>query len=363
MALTFILGPTTLTWRRSVQCGHSAEITTDTLWDDFLESFCETWVHSPELTTSDVAPAVQILTANVPSLSLANASMLKHVEGISIILTTDELPPQDLSKTIDLTADDDDANNWSLFTPCASVLPLVSPPPVTVSAPKNAENVSIVLAANEVPADPSSTISNVSLANDCALPTPPTPESFTAIVPFHHPLHAYAQSRKRMHGYNADDEHEPVALPPPVEDSSGPLTPVRLHQSPPSIHPATPHRAVLHNAISLQLPSQSLPHAIKLTATVTYDATDLTFPTPLSPRRSLSHPCLKTPSPNSPLSLSLAVDNISPDALPENVELSLDDLDNTPGAVLLPSRPPSPSVAPPSPPQNHPFPLSQMTTA
>ncbi|KAH9008507.1 hypothetical protein EDB85DRAFT_2066323 [Lactarius pseudohatsudake] len=86
-ALAFISGPATLVWRRTA---------TDTLWDDFLESFL-----------SVVAPAVQISTANVPSPSLAEASTLKQ--------------------TIDLTADDDKADDWSLFAPCVPAPPPRNP--------------------------------------------------------------------------------------------------------------------------------------------------------------------------------------------------------------------------------------------
>ncbi|KAH9009711.1 hypothetical protein EDB85DRAFT_2243364 [Lactarius pseudohatsudake] len=265
LALAFISGPTTLAWRRSIRCGRSTELAADTLWNDFLESFCETWVHSPESTASVVAPAVSTQTANAPSPSLAAVSTLKRVDDISIVLTKNELPPQHLSETIDQTADDEDVDDWASFAPrtelatpppfiaitdqtppplhpprkprpasSISLLDLVKPvdePPRLLYAPVHTAPVSLVPASTELreedpqtdaandgpslapctsapPPIPPSAISDVPLTDERALPTPPsTPESFTAIVPLRHPLHPYALSKKREHEYDADDEH------------------------------------------------------------------------------------------------------------------------------------------------------------
>ncbi|KAH9010162.1 hypothetical protein EDB85DRAFT_1902370 [Lactarius pseudohatsudake] len=425
-ALALISGPATLAWRRSIRCDRSTEAT-DTLWDDFLESFCETWVHSPESTVSVVAPAVQISTANIPSPSLAVASTLKRVEDISIILATDELSPQCLSGTIDLTADDDEADDWSLFAPCTSappprnphrpfsprlaspitsildlVRPVDEPPrlldtlvhpapvsPVPASTESREEDISIILNADEVPAVLFPTVSGAPLTNERALPTPPrTPKPFTAIVPLRHPLHAYALSRKREHEYDADDEHayprkhphiqitrryrplprqyrhvrRPIAFPPPVDDSSGLFTSARPRQSSPSGRLTTPRRAVLHNAISRQLPSRSFPATIDLAADDACNATDLAFFTHISSHRSSSHPCLPSPpvltsprtpfsglhslSPDSPLGLSLALDETPRLSSSEIADSTLDDIDNAANTVLFTSRPPSPSFTP-----------------
>ncbi|KAH9017488.1 hypothetical protein EDB85DRAFT_2016028 [Lactarius pseudohatsudake] len=127
MALAFISGPATLTWKRNIRCGRSTEAATDTLWDDFLESFCETWIHSPESMISIVDPTIQTSTTDIPSPSLAAASTLKRVEEISTILTADELSPQQLSESIDQTTDDDDNDDWSSFAPGTSALPPTSP--------------------------------------------------------------------------------------------------------------------------------------------------------------------------------------------------------------------------------------------
>ncbi|KAH9046138.1 hypothetical protein EDB84DRAFT_1435710 [Lactarius hengduanensis] len=127
LALAFISGPTTLAWRRSARCELSTEATIDTLWENFIESFCETRVYPPESTVLIAAPTLPTSTANVPSPSLAEASTLKRVENISIILATDELSPRCLSETIDPTADDDGTDDWALFAPRTFAPPTISP--------------------------------------------------------------------------------------------------------------------------------------------------------------------------------------------------------------------------------------------
>ncbi|KAH9010158.1 hypothetical protein EDB85DRAFT_2161768 [Lactarius pseudohatsudake] len=327
MALAFISGPITLAWKHSIRRGDPTETDIDALWQDFLESFCETWVHSPESTISAVVPIVQISTASVPSPSLAATSTPKHTDDISIILPTIEPPTRCLSETIDLTADDDDG--WTLFAPCVSAPPPISPPPshrvhrsispattrdespdppltltldlsATDSAAQQDEELryattstadcnDATLVTSRVPA-----ISDVPLADERALPTPPrTPKSFAAIVPRHHPLHAYALLRKREHGYEADDEHayprkrpctqlarccrplprqyryvrRPITLPPPVDDSSGlskpaldpphPAQPAESQPSPPSLAfaPPSPRTVVMVDSIGLPTPA------------------------------------------------------------------------------------------------------------
>ncbi|KAH9028293.1 hypothetical protein EDB85DRAFT_2148021 [Lactarius pseudohatsudake] len=122
LALAFISGPTTLAWRRSIRCGCTTEVTTDTLWNDFLESFCETWVYSPEATTPVIAPEMPTSPA-VPSPLPAAASTLKRIDDILIVFTADDLPPRHLSETIDQTVDEDDADDWSSIAPGTSALP------------------------------------------------------------------------------------------------------------------------------------------------------------------------------------------------------------------------------------------------
>ncbi|KAH9029474.1 hypothetical protein EDB85DRAFT_2251285 [Lactarius pseudohatsudake] len=419
MALGFILGPITLAWKRSIRRGDPTETDIDALWQDFLESFCETWVHSPESTISAVVPVVQISTASVPSPSLAATSTPKHTDDISIILPKTEPPTRCLSETIDLTADDDDG--WTLFAPCVSAPPPISPPPsrsvhrsisptvtattrdespdppltltldlsATDSAAQQDEELryattstadcnDATLVTSRVPA-----ILDVPLADERALPTPPrTPKSFAAIVPRHHPLHAYALSRKREHGYEADDEHayprkrpctqlarrcrplprqyryvrRSITLPPPVDDSSGlsnpaldpphpaqPAesqpsppslafappsrtvvmvdsiglpTPTPIYQSPTSVRPAQPRRAILHAAIPLQLSSQPSSDAADLAADVERTPANPAFFI-LSSRYSPSHPRL----PSRPVSppRSAEINAISPSSRSPNL--------------------------------------------
>ncbi|KAH9014250.1 hypothetical protein EDB85DRAFT_2214673 [Lactarius pseudohatsudake] len=227
LALAFISGPTTLAWRRSIRCSRTTEVTTDTLWDDFLELFCETWVHSPESTVSIVAPAVQISTANVPSPSLAEASTLKRVEDISIILATDELSPRCLLETIDLTADDDEADDWSLFAPRVP-----APPPRNPRcpfSPRLASPVASILDSvkpvNERPPPPRSTYCSASpivpvttrdSSSDPPLPLIETPDLSTT-----------ASAAQRA-------EERPVAIPVDVDHVQVPSNPnlINCHGAP-----------------------------------------------------------------------------------------------------------------------------------
>ncbi|KAH9014641.1 hypothetical protein EDB84DRAFT_1680107 [Lactarius hengduanensis] len=353
MALSLISGPETLTWRRSVRCGLSTEATIDTLWEDFVESFCEAWVYSPESTISAVAPAVQIST-DVPSPSPAAASTLKRVEDISTVLTTDELPPRHLSETIDQTADEDDADDRTSFSPhtalsapppfiaiidqtlptrkprpaspIVSLLDLVKPvnepphllyapihpapvSPVPASTESRAEDISIVLAAHEDPAVPSPAISNESLMNDCALPTPPRSANMNT---------TQIMSTRTLVNAPIPNLHVAAAL---CHDSTGTglSAPVRLYPSSPSVHLATPRRAVLHNAINLA-------------TTVACDAANLAFPTPLSPHRSSSPPRLPSRPVSPPILSSLDV-GINDNVLKKRgIDLKFDPLPCSPAA-------------------------------
>ncbi|KAH9009351.1 hypothetical protein EDB84DRAFT_1571258 [Lactarius hengduanensis] len=100
--------PKTDAWIHDAQSRDSG-LTDEIVWNDFLDSFCETWIYSPKSTISVVAPIVQPLT-EVPSLSPAIASTLKH-------------------GTIDLT--EDDADDWTLFAPRTSAPPPISPSSLT----------------------------------------------------------------------------------------------------------------------------------------------------------------------------------------------------------------------------------------
>ncbi|KAH9038187.1 hypothetical protein EDB85DRAFT_1888046 [Lactarius pseudohatsudake] len=435
-ALAFISGPATLTWRRSIRCGRSTETATDALWDDFVESFCETWVvYPPESTVSVVAPAVQISTANVPSPSLAEASTLKRVENISIILATDELSPRCLSETIDPTADDDEADDWTLFaprtsappprnplhpfsprlaSPMASILELVKPideqprPPRSTcrsdspTDPATTRNKSSdsPLPLTMTP-DPSATASAVQRAEESPVTSPIKVEDGETFITSPQASDETRTKRKRGANGKVDTRsskrvrtqtarrsvqlprkiryvHQPTTLPPPVDDSSGLFTPARSRPSPPSVQLTTPRRTILHDDISLQLPSQSPPDTIDPTADVECNTTDLAFstslPSPhfLSPPRLLSRPVsppilsspgvgmndngLKREASTSDLALylrspteirpSLALGNPLPTSPSNVIDLTLAAVNDAANAILSASSPPSPSPDP-----------------
>ncbi|KAH9020586.1 hypothetical protein EDB85DRAFT_2278728 [Lactarius pseudohatsudake] len=334
-ALAFISGPVTLTWKYNIQRSRSPEIATDTLWDDFLESFCEAWVYSPEPTISVVAPTVQTSTADISSSSLAAVSTLKRVDDISIVLTKNELPPRHLSETIDQTADEDETDDRSSFAPCTSAPPPISPSssPFDRASP-----------INEPPRAPfqtrGQTVPVTTHDESSNLPPTVTLDLSTIVSTAQHPVAAPVKiddgeilaipphasdgtTRKREHSYEAEDEHayprkhprtqlarrcrplprqyryvrQPITLPPPVDDSSGPFAPVRLYQSSPSVRLTTPRRAVLHDAISLRLPSRSFPAAIDPAADINDAADAVLFPSrPPSPSLAPALPSAHLPA-------------------------------------------------------------------
>ncbi|KAH9161099.1 hypothetical protein EDB89DRAFT_2159248 [Lactarius sanguifluus] len=59
LVLSFIHGPLTDPWKRSVQRAHPEETADETLWDEFYDSFCTTWIDDPPAlaqTTSSADP-------------------------------------------------------------------------------------------------------------------------------------------------------------------------------------------------------------------------------------------------------------------------------------------------------------------
>ncbi|KAH9015084.1 hypothetical protein EDB85DRAFT_837419 [Lactarius pseudohatsudake] len=375
LALAFISGPTTLAWRRSIRCGRTTEVTTDTLWDDFLESFCETWVHSPESTIYAVAPTVQTSTADIPSPSLTAAPTLKHVEDISIVLTADDLPPRCLSETIDLTADDDGTDDWALFAPRTFAPPTISPiasildsvkrvdeqPPPPRSACRSASPI-VPVTTHDESSDPplplietpdlSPTASAAQRAEDRPIATPIEADHGETLITSPHASNGTA--RKRKHKTDEEDDTRPgkrihaqlarrriplprkyryvqrrsTISPPPVDDSSGLFTPIRLCPSSPSDRLTTPHHAVSRDVTPLQLPSQSSP--ADLTANVEHHPANLAFVTPVSHPHLPSHSVspsppaeinaisLSSPSPRLPALFSPPLSR-APDLLPAYV--------------------------------------------
>ncbi|KAH9015859.1 hypothetical protein EDB85DRAFT_2023824, partial [Lactarius pseudohatsudake] len=241
--------PKTDAWIHDAQSRDSG-LTDETVWNDFIDSFCETWIYSPKSTISVVAPIVQPST-EVPSPSPAITSTLKRVDDMSIVLTTDELPPQCLSRTIDLT--EDDADDWTLFAPRTSAPPPISPSSLTFDRISPIKELPHPLLRTQ--------ITPVMTHNESSDPPPPLPltatldlattasavqqkSSVTAPIttsPANHddrerPLHdtrpdtrVYTQIAHR--GAPLTQEHRfvrqrPVVSPPPVDDSSGLSNPV-----------------------------------------------------------------------------------------------------------------------------------------
>ncbi|KAH8984502.1 hypothetical protein EDB92DRAFT_1950706 [Lactarius akahatsu] len=119
LALSFVSGPTTMTWKHGIRQGHLPGIPIESLWDKFLDSFCETWVHSPEATASVPAPAARTPTENVSSPPPATDST-KHVEDVLIAFAAEELLQQHASETTDQTTDAV-TGEQSLLASCAPV--------------------------------------------------------------------------------------------------------------------------------------------------------------------------------------------------------------------------------------------------
>ncbi|KAH8981479.1 hypothetical protein EDB92DRAFT_1970136 [Lactarius akahatsu] len=103
-ALTFVSGPKTLTWRHRVWHDRADHVSVDEAWDDFIDSFCETWIYSPELTSPDTPAA--------PTLTCTEDAPLKK--------TAEELPQQHASETTDQTTDTV-ASERSLLASCTPV--------------------------------------------------------------------------------------------------------------------------------------------------------------------------------------------------------------------------------------------------
>ncbi|KAH8979231.1 hypothetical protein EDB92DRAFT_1955365 [Lactarius akahatsu] len=136
MALSFIYGPATETWKHGIRQTLHPELSIDieSLWDKFIDSFCEIWVHYTESTVPTVAPVTQIA-----------------IEDLLITLAAEEILPHHASGTINLTTDED-TDDWSPFAPripisppsLVSILTLVKPvdeePLLTVRRTVEAQN-------------------------------------------------------------------------------------------------------------------------------------------------------------------------------------------------------------------------------
>ncbi|KAH9016062.1 hypothetical protein EDB85DRAFT_2156205 [Lactarius pseudohatsudake] len=358
LALAFISGPTTLAWRRSIRCSRTTEVTTDTLWDDFLE-----------FTNFD---------SECPITVPAEASTLKRVEDISIILATDKLSPRCLLETIDLTADDDEADDWSLFAP------RVPAPP-----PRNPRALQPALASPHIrSASPIVPVTTRDSSSDPPLPLIETPDLSTTAsaaqraeerpvaipVDVDHVTSPHASNgttRKRKHKTDEEDDtrpskrvhaqlarrsiplprkyryvqRRPTVPPPPVNDSSGrpalnvaSLLPL---SSPDDDKPVTVSVAVVS---PLQRPRTVSPDPSPSTA-LSAPTCVPSLPFPPTPR-CVSPSGVRTPSPVALLALSPILDGFPRPSSPAVFALPVDDINDAAKAFLFPSRLPSPFLAP-----------------
>ncbi|KAH8993148.1 hypothetical protein EDB92DRAFT_1944724 [Lactarius akahatsu] len=285
MALSFISGPTTETWKHGIRQGHLPDISIESLWDEFLDSFCETWVHCPEPTAPTVTPTTWIPTEDL-SITLATEEFPPSdldtptptdldllwpplVPQAPPMVVVNDLPPQVLSETIDQTADED-ADDWSLFalqTPVSSLVsvptqidPTDETPPIdedasNTRAPRTSVISQIAPCTPYTDATPILPLATpgVPLMKESALPDQPRiSRRCITIVPIGCPLNLHTLA-KREREYDAVAEsfphsrkhprtqlaqqsiplpqksdfipRRPVPLIPPFDDSSGLSTP------------------------------------------------------------------------------------------------------------------------------------------
>ncbi|KAH9031515.1 hypothetical protein EDB85DRAFT_2290121 [Lactarius pseudohatsudake] len=92
LALSFIRGQTTNAWKRIVPRRRTAEPADETLWDDFIDSFCVTWVDPPaSLPVIMTAPPPHPLRSPRHPFSPRLASLIAST--LDLVKPVDELPP------------------------------------------------------------------------------------------------------------------------------------------------------------------------------------------------------------------------------------------------------------------------------
>ncbi|KAH9009324.1 hypothetical protein EDB85DRAFT_2283004 [Lactarius pseudohatsudake] len=92
LALSFIRGQTTNAWKRVVPRRRTAEPADETLWDDFIDSFCVTWVDPPaSLPVIMTAPPPRPLRSPRRPFSPRLASPIAST--LDLVKPVDELPP------------------------------------------------------------------------------------------------------------------------------------------------------------------------------------------------------------------------------------------------------------------------------
>ncbi|KAH8989265.1 hypothetical protein EDB92DRAFT_1817196 [Lactarius akahatsu] len=127
-ALTFVSRPMTLIWRHRVWHDRADHVSVDEAWDDFVDSFCETWVHSPELTSPD-APAA-------PTLACAKDATLEK--------TAEEFPQQHASVTTDQTTDPATGDRSLLISRTSVSPPSLAAPPAQITPVNESPQQSLV---------------------------------------------------------------------------------------------------------------------------------------------------------------------------------------------------------------------------
>ncbi|KAH9015771.1 hypothetical protein EDB83DRAFT_2312924 [Lactarius deliciosus] len=149
LALTFIRGPTTDPWQRTLRRGHAGELSDESIWDEFFDSFCTAWIDlptPPPLTATPLSasppsrpprsarrsdsPTVPATTHDESYDPPATASDAQRTEEIQVndLANVPAGGYAELSPRTRTPADEDE--DWTLFAPRAPV-----PAPLTPAAP------------------------------------------------------------------------------------------------------------------------------------------------------------------------------------------------------------------------------------
>ncbi|KAH9040823.1 hypothetical protein EDB84DRAFT_1436694 [Lactarius hengduanensis] len=352
LALVFIAkGLTTASWRRN-----DSGLTDETVWDTFLDSFRTAWIGidppvlSAPARAKDLAipvreknDTVTVSSPTVPSTLVPNASDTINSDldewalfaprhklvaaqivtsapshDISIVLAADELSPQCLSETIDLTADDDETKDGSSLAPCTSALPPTSPrqPPHSTRATSPiASNLDLVKLIDEPPRPPHGTCRSASPT------TPATTHDESSDPPR---LSLVTSDLSTIASAAQHAEKHPVTTPS-KRTTGGPSSPPHTHHD-----QAKPRGNAKPTGKATCAPYQYVQRR------------PVSLPPPVDDSSGLSTPAQLCPS-SRPLS---PADERPPLSLPAVIDLTLDDIDDAAAAVLFASPSPSPSLVP-----------------
>ncbi|KAH8994187.1 hypothetical protein EDB92DRAFT_1943997 [Lactarius akahatsu] len=265
LALLFISGPITATWKKDIQQNLLLDAPVEMLWDEFLDVFCETWVYSSESASPTNTPAVNSPTITplapyvdkIPTDTLSShttVSTPKRVEDLPITLAAEE---PSLPSDLDMPTPADLDSSWPLL------IPLISPSPVDVPVLSWATDTQTATDDTQIWPAEAHTSSDL-----CILTTR------IGKVPLSSQLHAYAVLVKRMLVSKEREEqpHRPRELP--CTQLAHCSVPLPQNLSDPDLDPARPH-----GTSPRFLPAYDAP----ATTTIEYNITNIAF-TPLSPR-------------------------------------------------------------------------------